>query len=103
LVSPDPPDNNLPYHEGITRAIVQEAQIELPNIEPFYKSVNSPFEQAKTVYRDDGLGVKWYESVMPDLSSGGVLDLMVFQILINGKKPEHLIGSRDDKITLEIE
>jgi hypothetical protein len=47
LVSPDPPDNNLPYHEGITRAIVQEAQIELPNIEPFYKSVNGLDEGEK--------------------------------------------------------
>ncbi len=70
--------------------------------ELFYQSVNSPFEQANIVYRDDGLGVKWYKSLMPDLVPGGVLDLMIFQLLIDGKKPEHLIGSKNDKITLEI-
>ena len=102
LVSPRPPNNHWPYHNGITRAIIQEAKINIPNLKLFYKSVNSPFAKANSVYRDDGLWVKWYTSVMPDLSPGGVLDLMIFQILINGKKPERLIGSRNDKITLEI-
>lgn len=101
LVSPDPPENNWPYHKGITRALIQEAQIDIPNIESFYRSVNSPFEQANTVYRDDGLGVKWYKSVMPDMSPGGVLDLIIFQILIDGKKPVKLNGSMDNMITFK--
>lgn len=102
LVSPGPPDDYWPYYKGITRAVVQEAQVNMLDKELFYQSVNSPFEQANIVYRDDGLGVKWYKSLMPDLVPGGVLDLMIFQLLIDGKKPEHLIGSKNDKITLEI-
>lgn len=101
LVSPRPPSNHWPNHKGITRAIIQEAQINLKSLETFYKSVNSQFEDANSVYRDDGLWVKWYKSVKPDRSPGGVIDLMILQVLINGEKPERLTGSRNDKITLE--
>lgn len=103
LVSPAPPDNHCKYHNGITRILVEEAQINYPNLKPFYKSVNSPHKRANSVYRDDGLWVKWYKAVKPDRGPGGALDIMIFQILVNGKKPEHLIGSRNDMITLEIE
>jgi len=103
LVSPPPPDDHCKYHNGITRILVEEAQINIPNLDPFYRSINSPFEKTNTVYRDDGLWVKWHKAVKPDRGPGGALDIMIFQILINGKKPEHLIGSRNDKITLEIE
>ena len=48
------------------------------------------------VYRDDGLMVGWYKD-LPRKK----LDVHVWQILIDGKKPTRLPGSQDDKIVVE--
>lgn len=100
LVSPDPPNNHIEAHKGITRILMEEAQINISNAKTFYKFVNSQSEKINSVYRNDGLWVKWRKAIKPDKGRGGTIDIMIFQILIDGKKPEKLIGSKDDKITV---
>ncbi len=39
--------------------------------------------------------------VFPDMAPGGVLQLYVYQYLINGQKPKSLPGSQDEMISVE--
>ena len=80
-------------HDGITRAVVDEGQQHFSNIDEALSWIHKNCK-ASFVYRDDGLGVAW-EKVT---GGGGTLIVDIWQILINGKKPEHLPGSQNDKI-----
>jgi hypothetical protein len=79
-------------HKGITRAVTEEGQ-------QHFKSVDEAVEWIRSrawmpyVYRDDGLVVGW-EKTLPRKQ----LNVDVWQILVNGKKPTHLPGSQNEKI-----
>ena len=64
-------------------------------MEEVMKWIKEP-ERLNPVYRNDGLMVGWYKDLPRKM-----LDVHVWQILINGKKPTRLPGSQDDKIVVE--
>jgi hypothetical protein len=100
LVSPKPPKNLWTNKNGVTRVLIQEAQIKIKSAEKVTKGLNLPGrgDGYNVVYNDDGLLIIWKKSVLPDHN---VLDLMLFQIISNGEKPNSLPGSQNDKIVLK--
>ena len=100
LVSPKPPKNLWTNKNGVTRVLIQEAQIKIKSAEKFTKGLNLPGrgDGYNVVYNDDGLLIIWKKSVLPDHN---VLDLMLFQIISDGEKPNSLPGSQNDKIVLK--
>lgn len=99
LIEPEQPKNIFKSKDGTTRLLVTEAQIT-------YNSVESSIERLQfyknngynLVYNDDGLLVMWQESVLPEQN---VLDVSLFQILINGEKPKKLPGSHNRNIIVQ--
>jgi Ankyrin repeats (3 copies)/Ankyrin repeat len=82
-------------HHGIARCSTEEGQQHFRTVEEVMKWIKEP-ERMKPVYRDDGLMVGWFKD-LPRKK----LDVHVWQILINGKKPTRLPGSQNDKIVVE--
>jgi uncharacterized protein len=82
-------------HHGIARCSTQEGQQDFKTVEEAMKWIKEP-ERMSPVYRNDGLMVGWYKDLPRKM-----LDVHVWQILINGKKPTRLPGSQDDKIVVE--
>ncbi len=82
-------------HHGIARCSTQEGQQDFKTVEELMKWIKEP-ERLYPVYRNDGLMVGWYKDLPRKM-----LDVHVWQILINGKKPTRLPGSQDDKIVVE--
>ena len=82
-------------HHGITRCVTEEGQQQFKTVEEALKWIKErncwPF-----VYRDDGLMVGWNKN-LPRKQ----LNVEVWQILIDGKKPKRLPGSYNDKIVVE--
>jgi hypothetical protein len=82
-------------HKGIARAVVEEGQQHFKTAEAAMKWIKSrnwmPF-----VYRDDGLMVGW-DKTLPRKQ----LNVEVWQILIDAKRPKRLPGSQNDKIVVE--
>ncbi len=99
LVSPKQPYNLWQDKDEIIRVIMEEAQINYTSIEKAVDGLEFPGRPNgyNVVYNDDGLLVIWHKSILPEQK---VLDLMVFQILVNGKKPISLPGSQNDDITV---
>jgi hypothetical protein len=99
LVSPEPPKDLWTTKNGVTRALIQEAQINVKSVENISRGLNFPGRDDgyNVVYNDDGLLIIWKKSVLPDHN---VLDLMLFQIISNGEKPKTLPGSQNDKIVV---
>lgn len=93
--------NHWEYHKGITRAIVQEAQLHFSGTKDVESLLDSTIDKDNVLYRDDGLAVLWRKVNRPDMRPGGYIDLFIFQILVNGKKPEKLNGSQNNKISVE--
>jgi hypothetical protein len=101
LVSPNQPNNLWKSKDGVTRVLVQEAIIRFDNKDRAINSINFPGkERYNVVYNDNGLLFTWHSSDSPKEK---LLDLMVFQILIDGEKPETLPGSRNEDITISYE
>jgi len=95
LYYPGPGDHWEP-HNGITRGVVEEGQQHFQTVDAAIKWLKERMWQPY-VYRDDGLVVMWGKS--PERHQ---LDVEVWQILINGKKPTKLPGSNNEAIvTLE--
>jgi hypothetical protein len=82
-------------HHGIARCSTEEGQQDFKTVDELMKWIKEP-ERLKPVYRNDGLTVGWYKDLPRKM-----LDVQVWQILINGKKPTRLPGSQDDKIVVE--
>lgn len=93
--------NHWEYHKGITRAIVQEAQLHFDSQKDLSIFLDKYVNDKYDLYRDDGLMVSWRKVVKPDMGPGGHIDLNIIQILVNGKKPIKLRGSQNDKISVE--
>ena len=82
-------------HHGIARCSTEEGQQHFKTVEEVMKWIKDP-ERMSPVYRDDGLMVGWFKDLPRKM-----LDVHVWQILINGKKPTRLPGSQNDKIVVE--
>jgi ankyrin repeat protein len=88
------PGDHWKAHNGITRGVLEEGQQHFKTVEEALQWIHSrtwmPY-----VYRDDGLVVGWSKT-LPRRQ----LNVEVWQILINGKKPHRLPGSQDSKIVV---
>lgn len=82
-------------HRGITRGVTEEWQQHFKTVEEALKWIKER-DWIPIVYRDDGLLIGW-DKTLPRKQ----LNVEVCQILINGKKPKQLPGSRSDKIAVE--
>lgn len=86
------PGDHWKEHKGITRGVTEEGQ-------QHFKSADEALEWIRSrkwmayVYRDDGLAVGWSKT-LPRKQ----LNVEVWQIMINGKKPAQLPGSQNEKI-----
>lgn len=81
-------------HNGITRCVAEEGQQHFKSVEEAVEWIRS-LAWLPHVYRDDGLVVGWGKT-LPRKQ----LNVEVWQIFVNGKKPTHLPGSENDKISV---
>jgi hypothetical protein len=82
-------------HHGITRCTTKEGQQHNKTVDEAMNWIKEP-DRLPSVYRDDGLMVGWRKDLQAKF-----LDVEVWQILIDGKKPKRLPGSQNDKIRME--
>ncbi len=82
-------------HKGISRAVVQEGQLNFSSTEDAMIWLSKTPGFVRRIYRNDGLCV-WY-SLFPARNQ---LSCDVFQIYINGTKPSNLPGAEDSKIAV---
>jgi len=81
-------------HHGITRGVVQEGQQHFDSVEAVMAWIAKAEQQwMPYVYRNDGLMVGWTK--VPEREQ---LNVDVWQIMINGKKPTHLPRATDAAI-----
>jgi hypothetical protein len=90
------PGEHWKNHKGITRGVVEEGQQHFKTTDEALKWLGER-KWMPYVYRDDGLVVGWNKT-----PARRQLNVEVWQILINGKKPTKLRGSQDDKIKVEV-
>jgi ankyrin repeat protein len=83
-------------HDGVTHAVLEEGQQHFKTLALAQKWIRSrgylPY-----VYNDTGLFVEWGKT------GGTGLDVDVWQLYINGKKPSHLPGSNNSAIKVNYE
>lgn len=89
------PDQHWKEHKGITRGVVEEGQQHFKTAEEAQEWL-AERKYMPYVYRNDGLMVGW--DTVPARKQ---LNIEVWQILIDGKKPTQLEGAQDDKIAVE--
>ena len=89
------PGNHWTTHQGISRGVVEEGQQHFKTVEDAMKWIADQ-TWAPLVYRDDGLAVGMRKEL-----SRAQLNVDVWQIYINGRKPDKLPGSQDDKIVVK--
>jgi hypothetical protein len=83
-------------HHGITRCVTEEGQRHFKTVDEALKWIQNERGSLPSVYRDDGLLVGWNKNL-----GRNQLDVEVWQIFIDGKKPKRLAGSQNDKIIVE--
>ena len=85
------PDRHWEEHHGITRGVVQEGQQHFDSVEAAMAWIAKPEQQwMPYVYRNDGLMVGWCKVLDREQ-----LNVDVWQIMVNGKKPTTLPGATD--------
>jgi hypothetical protein len=89
------PGNHWENNNGITRGVVQEGQQHFKTIEEATKWINDQ-QWPSLVYRNDGLAVGWRKHLPRQQ-----LNVDVWQIYIDGKKPTTMPGASDDRIVVE--
>jgi hypothetical protein len=88
------PGDHWKIHNGITRGCLEEGQQKFSSEAEALTWLRTGYNQLG-VYRDDGLVVVWSKNL-----DRRQLNVNVWQVLINGKTPQHLPGSHNDKIKL---
>lgn len=88
-------------HNNIQRGVLEEAQLYFMSIEDTMKFLRHPSRVESTVYTENGLAVTWSKSINPSGGPGGTLFVDVWQVYLNGKKPNMLPGSQNDKMKIE--
>jgi hypothetical protein len=81
--------------EGVARAAVEEGQQHFATVDEAMDWLKARAESMPYAYRNDGLAVGW-RTVIPDRKQ---LEVHVWQIFIDGKKPRSLPGAADNSIT----
>ncbi len=89
------PGNHWKPHNGIARGVVEEGQQHFKTVDEALKWIAEQ-KWWPLVYRSDGLLVGWGKNL-----SRQQLNVDVWQIVIDGKKPTKLPGSHDDKIIVD--
>ena len=89
------PGEHWKEHKGITRGVVEEGQQHFKTAQQARQWLAGR-KYMPYVYRGDGLVVGWQK-----VPARKQLNVEVWQIFINGKKPARLPGSSDDKIVVE--
>ncbi len=99
LISPRQPNNLWKSPNGVIRLLVQEAEIKFDSTGHALKGINFPGKEDgyNVTYNDNGLLIIWHSTQSEEEKT---LDLMLFQMIINGKKPSTLPGSNNDKINV---
>lgn len=87
------PGDHWKEHNGITRGVLEEGQMRFASLAAAMKWINDHGKGMPLVYRNDGLLVGFGKNL-----SRKQLNVEVWQIYINGKKPTSLAGSQDSKI-----
>jgi hypothetical protein len=90
---PGPGSHWLPKHNGISRGVLQEGQRHYKTVEGAMVWIKKCSGWNPTVYRDDGLLVAYGKTLGREQ-----LNVGVWQILINGKKPDRLEESNNAAI-----
>ncbi len=90
------------YHDGIKRYVVEEGQLHFTNTTDVAKWLATRSKFHDYIYNDHGLVVGLAFDRQPQLPDGpaGTLHVDVWQIYINGKKPQKLDGSKNQDITV---
>ncbi len=88
------PGQHWRNNHGITRGVLDEGQQHFQTIEEALKWIGLA-EQAGCIYRDDGLMVCWGRVL-----ARKQLNVEVWQIMIAGKKPRSLPGSKNDAVSV---
>ena len=90
------------YHDGIKRFVVEEGQRHFTNTTDVVKWLATRSKFYDYIYNDQGLVVGLAFDRQPQSPDGpaGTLHVDVWQIYINGKKPQKLDGSKDQDITV---
>ena len=89
------PGEHWAEHKGITRGVLEEGQQHFESEQKAMKWLRKQSGYYPTVYRDDGLVVSFGKDL-----ERRQLNAEVWQIFINGAKPQKLSGSENDKITV---
>ena len=98
LTEPSQPANIFDTENGIMRVLIAEAEIRYDSIEGALKRLPIYREDGMNVaYNDRGILVMWRKTIYPDEEA---LDISIFQIIINGKKPKVLPGSQNNSIVI---
>lgn len=100
LTSPTYPDNIWKTRKGSIRVLMREAQIRYKNLEHTIDKLRFPFAKKdgwRIVYNDQGLLVMWHESIFPVYNT---IDISIYQILIDEKKPTYIPGSKNEQIVV---
>lgn len=80
---------------GISRTVVEEGQIHFDDLQFALKWIERRPKSHKTVWTNDGLIVSW--NIVPGRRQ---LNVDVWLMCINGKRPKQLVGSNDSAITV---
>jgi hypothetical protein len=83
-------------HNGIRAGVVQEGQQHFKTLEEAYEWLRN-LKGMPYVYRNDGLVVGWTKNL-----EGAYLSVDVWQVYIDGKKPNSMPGADDDAIVEEL-
>lgn len=98
LISPEQPDNVWKTQKCSLRALIREAQIRYKSLEDAVDKLRFPFAKKDgwhIVYNNQGLLIMWNKTIMP---GNNTLDISIYQILINGKKPTQIPGNKNEQI-----
>ena len=90
---PGPGSHWLPKHNGISRGVLEEGQQHFKTTQEAMEWLHKHSKWYPTVYRDDGLVVSFGKNLKREQ-----INVDVWQIYVNGKKPIKLEGSRNDAI-----
>ena len=86
--------DNWKEHDGITRLVFEEGILNFDSIASLLKYLARYEDKSKVAYNDSGLFVFWDKNI----GAGGTLNVILWQLVINGKKPDGIPGSHNEKI-----
>ena len=89
-----PGDNTWKEHDGVSRAVLEEGILDFESEQALLAYIDKYSDKDSLVYNDEGLFVSWNKFK----GAGGTLSVLVWQLMINGKKPITLPGSNNNRI-----